>query len=121
MSRRNERVNAALEHGAGGSTLQYGAHVTANGIRQHYLRYGGTGIPLVLVPGITSPAATWGFVAERLGRHFDTYVLDMRGRGLSEGGDELDYSLDACAADAIAFADALGLPDYVFQIGRAHV
>jgi len=96
------------------STYQYGAHVIANGIRHHYIRYGGKGTPLVLLPGISSPAATWGFIGERLGRKFDTYVLDMRGRGLSESGDHLDYSLDACAADAVAVADALSLPDYVF-------
>ena len=91
--------------------LRYGAHVRANGIRQHYLRYaieGQSQQPLVLVPGIVSPAAIWGFVGERLGRTFDTYVLDVRGRGLSEGGPDLDYGLDACAADLRAFAEASG-------------
>jgi N-formylmaleamate deformylase len=96
------------------STFQYGAHVRANGIRQHYLRYGGKGKPLVLVPGITSPAVTWGFVAERLGCDYDTYVLDVRGRGLSEAGPDLDYSLDACAADVEGFVSALGLDDYMY-------
>ncbi|PTQ07769.1 alpha/beta hydrolase [Sphingomonas oleivorans] len=86
-----------------------GANVHANGIRQHYLRYGGAGRPLVLVPGITSPAITWGFVAEELARDFDVYVLDVRGRGLSEAGNHLDYGLDACAADIVAFVDALDL------------
>ncbi|CAO3427205.1 alpha/beta fold hydrolase [Azospirillum endophyticum] len=94
------------------STFQYGANVRANGIRQHYLRYGGGGRPVVIVPGITSPAPTWGFVAERFGRSFDTYVLDVRGRGLSEASDTLDYGLDAMAADVAAFAAALGLKDY---------
>ena len=94
------------------STYQYGANVRANGIRQHYLRYGGKGRPVVIVPGITSPAVTWGFVAERFGRSFDTYVLDVRGRGLSEASDTLDYGLDAMAADVAAFAEALGLTDY---------
>ncbi len=32
----------------------YGANIQANGIRQHYLRYGGQGLPIILVPGITS-------------------------------------------------------------------
>jgi N-formylmaleamate deformylase len=95
------------------STYLYGANVIANGIRQHYLRYGGEGVAVVLIPGITSPAVTWGFVAERLGRKFDTYVVDLRGRGLSEGGDALDYSLDAGAADVVEFADALSLPNYI--------
>ncbi|MBL0420019.1 alpha/beta hydrolase [Ramlibacter sp. AW1] len=102
------------------STYLYGAHVHANGIRQHYLRYGGSdGVrsgrdAVVLIPGITSPAVTWGFVAERFGRQFDTYVLDVRGRGLSEAGEGLDYSLDAQAADLIAFTQALGLARYAY-------
>ena len=100
------------------STFLYGANVHANGIRQHYLRYGGASgeragrDAVVIVPGITSPAITWGFVGERFGRHFDTYVLDVRGRGLSSASPELDYSLDAQAADLVAFADALGLQRY---------
>lgn len=95
------------------STYLYGANVHANGIRQHYLRYGGQGQPLLLVPGITSPAITWGFVAERLGRHFDTYVLDVRGRGLSESGPDLEYNTDSCADDISAFAEAVGLEGYI--------
>lgn len=100
------------------STYRYGANVFANGIRQHYLRYGRPGSgrqqrdAVIIVPGITSPAVTWGFVAERFGRHFDTYVLDIRGRGLSESSDALDYGLDAQASDVIAFAQALGLQRY---------
>jgi N-formylmaleamate deformylase len=91
------------------STFRYGANVHANAIRQHYLRYGDRGPALILIPGITSPAATWGFVAERFGRSFQTYVLDVRGRGLSESGPALDYTLDAYAKDIVAFAAALEL------------
>jgi N-formylmaleamate deformylase len=54
------------------STFIYGGNVQANGIRQHYLRYGGeqhaARPALILIPGITSPAITWGFVAEHLGQ-----------------------------------------------------
>jgi N-formylmaleamate deformylase len=97
------------------TTLQYGANVAANGIRQHYLRYGGAdGVrseraAIILIPGITSPAITWGFVGQVLGRGFDTYVIDVRGRGLSEASSTLDYSLAAQGDDVVAFADALGL------------
>ncbi|MEC3766823.1 alpha/beta fold hydrolase [Cupriavidus sp. SS-3] len=100
------------------STFLYGANVHANGIRQHYLRYGGQAgaraqrDAVIIVPGITSPAVTWGFVGERFGQQFDTYVLDVRGRGLSQAGAELAYSLDAQAADVVAFAAALGLQRY---------
>jgi N-formylmaleamate deformylase len=89
--------------------VPYGAHLRANGIRQHYLRFGGKGPALVLVPGIASPAAMWSFVAARLCEHFDVYVLDVRGRGLSESGDHLDYGLDQCARDLIAFIERLDL------------
>lgn len=88
----------------------YGGNVHANGIRQHYLRYGGEKAgrdPVVIVPGITSPAITWGFVAERFGQQFDTYVLDVRGRGLSSASDTLDYSLDAQAHDLLGFLEAM--------------
>jgi len=94
----------------------FGAHVHANGIRQHYLRHGKPGArPLILVPGITSPAVTWAFVAEALSADFEVYTLDVRGRGLSEAGPHLDYSLDACADDLIAFAEALELSDVVLM------
>lgn len=94
------------------SGLLFGKHVRANGIRQHYLRFGGTGPTLILVPGIASPAAMWAFVAARICEHFDVYVLDVRGRGLSEAGGHLDYGLDACAEDVVAFARQLDLNDY---------
>jgi N-formylmaleamate deformylase len=98
----------------------YGAHVFANGIRQHYLRYGGieAGQPLVLLPGITSPAATWSFLGKCFGRRFDTYILDVRGRGLSSSGPELDYSLDSYAKDVSEFARVLGLRSY-FLLGHS--
>jgi N-formylmaleamate deformylase len=51
-------------------------------------------------------------VAERLGRVFDVYVLDVRGRGLSESTESLDYGLDACARDVVEIANALSLESY---------
>lgn len=94
------------------SHFLYGANVQANGIRQHYLRYGGQGPVLILIPGITSPAITWGFVAERLAERYDTYVLDVRGRGLSARGPDLAYDAETCAEDVNAFAAALKLENY---------
>ena len=64
----------------------------------------------MLIPGITSPAITWGFVGEVFGAAFDTYVLDVRGRGLSDASPSLDYSLDAQADDVAALVAALDLP-----------
>jgi N-formylmaleamate deformylase len=86
-----------------------GGNIFANGIRQHYLRYGGKGRQLIIVPGITSPAITWSFVAERLARDYDVHVLDVRGRGLSQSGADLDYGLDAMARDLAGFVQGAGL------------
>lgn len=100
------------------SHFLYGGHVQANGIRQHYLRFGGDAgararrDPVLLIPGITSPAITWGFVAEHIAEHLDCYVVDVRGRGLSECRPSLDYSLNAQAADIVALASALGISRY---------
>lgn len=84
-----------------------GYNIFANGIRHHLIRYAGPGETMLLVPGITSPAITWGFVAERLAARFDVHVLDVRGRGLSQAGD-LDYSLDAMAGDVLAIIETMG-------------
>ncbi len=62
---------------------------------------------MLLVPGITSPAVTWDFVASRLAQEYDVHVLDVRGRGLSQAGD-LDYSLDAMADDVVDLVSTLG-------------
>ncbi|PUA19682.1 alpha/beta fold hydrolase [Glaciimonas sp. PCH181] len=97
------------------STFLYGENVHANGIRQHFLRFGGRGTPLVLLPGVTSPAITWGFVAERLGEKYDVYVIDVRGRGLSEASDALDYRIEACAKDVSEFVVAIGLQHYALM------
>lgn len=96
-----------------------GGHVRANGIRQHYLHFPGEGRPVVIVPGIVSPAALWTHVGERLVPRFDCHVLDVRGRGLSESGPHLDYGLDACAQDLIAFVEALGLAPQPIVIGHS--
>lgn len=94
------------------NAFHHGANVHANGIRLHYLRYGQRRPdrdPVIILPGITSPAVTWGFVGEQFGQEFETYILDIRGRGLSQQGPSLDYSLDAQAADLVALAAALQL------------
>ena len=85
-----------------------GYNLNANGIRHHLLHFAGEGPDLLLIPGITSPAVTWDFVAERLIDNFNVHVLDVRGRGLSQSGD-LDYSLDAMARDAIEIVNCSAL------------
>ncbi|SNT73396.1 alpha/beta fold hydrolase [Paracoccus seriniphilus] len=91
--------------------MAFGYNLHANGIRHHLMHWQGPegARQMLLIPGITSPAITWGFVAERLAETFDVHVLDVRGRGLSQSGD-LDYTLDALADDAIAIAETMDSP-----------
>lgn len=87
-----------------------GAHLRVNGIRQHYLHFPGPGPCVVIVPGIVSPAILWRHVGAWLSEDHDCYILDVRGRGLSEAGPHLDYGMDACARDVVAFIEAMQLP-----------
>ncbi|MCU4577485.1 alpha/beta hydrolase [Acinetobacter courvalinii] len=100
------------------SRFCYGGNVTVNSVRLHYLRYGGEGHPLVLIPGITSPAITWGFVAEKLAEYFDVYVLDVRGRGLSSSGDHLQYDTETCAQDILGLVEQLEIDQY-YLVGHS--
>jgi N-formylmaleamate deformylase len=83
--------------------------VEANGISHHLLEYGDAGSPTVLIlPGITSPAATWEFVAEPLASEFHVLTLDIRGRGLS-GHPSDGFTLPDYAADVDGVIRALRL------------
>jgi N-formylmaleamate deformylase len=94
-------------------SLGEGAHLRANGIRQHYLHFPGRGPTVLVIPGIISPAILWQHMGAWLAPDFDCMVLDVRGRGLSEAGAHLDYGVDACADDVIGFARTIGLRDAV--------
>lgn len=86
-----------------------GSHRLVNGVRIHYLEHGSDGPPLVLLPGITSPAITWAFVSERLAEFSRVFTLDNRGRGLSSGGPDLGYGLADYADDTAGLIRSLGL------------
>ncbi|GAA4703586.1 alpha/beta hydrolase [Pseudonocardia yuanmonensis] len=77
-------------------------------VRLHLLDYGGSGVPLVIVPGITSPAITMDFVARTLVDVGRPVVVDVRGRGLSDSGDS--YTLGDYAGDALAVLDLFDDP-----------
>jgi N-formylmaleamate deformylase len=76
---------------------------TDDGIRLHGLDYGSDRPPLLVLPGITSPAITMDFVATRLTDLVRPIVLDLRGRGLSDSGPS--YSLRDYGADTLAVLD----------------
>jgi len=83
--------------------------VTNGPARLHALDYGGDRTPLVVLPGITSPAITLDFVARRIGDLVRPIVLDVRGRGLSDGGGR--YTLEEYADDTEAVIRGLELDE----------
>jgi N-formylmaleamate deformylase len=89
---------------------------TDDGLRLHVLDYGDSGdeaggpddrIPALILPGITSPAITFDFVAREVTDLVRPLVLDVRGRGLSDCGD--GYTLDDYARDTEQVIRRLGL------------
>jgi N-formylmaleamate deformylase len=81
--------------------------VEASGLSLHALDFGGDGPPMLVLPGITSPAITWEFVARELRPEVRPIVADLRGRGLSDAGES--YAIDDYAADAHALIGGLDL------------
>lgn len=62
--------------------------------------------PVLLLPGITTPAIGMDFIAREL-TDLRPVVLDIRGRGLSDSAES--FSLESYADDALAVVTALGL------------
>lgn len=81
--------------------------VTHGTTRLHLLDYAGDGVPLLILPGITSPAVTMDFVARELPTTVRPLTLDVRGRGLSDGGG--GHTVEEYAEDAEAVITELGL------------
>jgi N-formylmaleamate deformylase len=82
--------------------------VTRGGVRLHVLQHGAGDDELLVLPGITSPAAVWEFAVEPLAEGRRVHTMDLRGRGLSDKPAS-GYGLDDYAADAAAVVRELGL------------
>jgi N-formylmaleamate deformylase len=81
--------------------------VQSGSVKLHVLDYGGDRRPLLVLPGITSPAVTWDFIVRELRDLVRPIVLDIRGRGLSDTGPS--YAVEDYVADVEAVAGALDL------------
>jgi N-formylmaleamate deformylase len=85
--------------------------IRSGSLALHVLDYGGSGKPLLILPGITSPAITMDFVARHLTDLVRPIVVDVRGRGFSDSADS--YRLEDYADDVEAIVNALGLEDVI--------
>ncbi len=81
--------------------------VDAEGIRLHTLEYGSGEPAILIIPGITSPAITWEFVAVELAPTARVIVLDVRGRGMSDKPTS-GFTLRDYADDVSRVANSLG-------------
>ena len=83
--------------------------IESGDVRLHVLEYAPDNpVDVVVVPGITSPAITWEFVARELARDWHVHTLDLRGRGRSDTPPQ-GYRLPDYAEDLAAVVRSLGL------------
>ncbi len=81
-----------------------------DGLALHYVDYGGDGLPLILLHGLTRYARSWDEIAQPLTDSYHVYALDQRGHGDSDHAS--DYAVTKFSADVAAFAAHLGLSLY---------
>jgi N-formylmaleamate deformylase len=108
----NETLRRSLEHDIEGIAAS-SRRITANGISLHLLDYPGPGRqPIVIIPGITTCAIGWDFVASALREKRRVIVLDVRGRGLSDHPAH-GYGLHDYAGDLAKAIETLQLDEPV--------
>jgi len=84
--------------------------VTANGLRLHYLDYGGDGLPwIVCIHGLTGNAHNFDGVAAHLAGKYHVLSIDVRGRGDSEWGQSTEYLPQNYLTDLSEMMAALGI------------
>jgi esterase len=86
------------------------------GMRFHFTEWGDPAAPdVLLLHGGNQSSHSWDLVSLHLSDRFHVYALDQRGHGDTEWSRELDYSMDAMAADVDAFiADQQLLSPIIF-------
>jgi pimeloyl-ACP methyl ester carboxylesterase len=74
------------------------------GMRFHFTEWGDPAAPpVLLLHGGNQSCHSWDLVSLHLSDRYHVYALDQRGHGDTEWSRELDYTIDAMAADALAF------------------
>ena len=82
--------------------------VEANGLRLHYLDWGGDDLPLLLcIHGYAQNAHSWDFTALALRDRYRVLALDLRGHGDSQWAPDGDYTQPGYLGDLEPFIDAV--------------
>jgi len=86
-------------------TVQYRSrHTVLRGMRFHFTEWGDPDTPpVLLLHGGNQSCHSWDLVSLHLSDRYHVYALDQRGHGDTEWSRDLDYSMEAMAADVLAF------------------
>jgi pimeloyl-ACP methyl ester carboxylesterase len=87
--------------------------IIVGNMRFHYLDWGGSGHPILLLHGGGLTAHTWDVIAVNLRHRFHCIALDQRGHGDSEWSPAIDYGVETQVKDVEGFIAALGLENPV--------
>jgi len=82
--------------------------VTVNGVRLHYLDWGGGGDPLIFLTGTGNSAHVFDQIAPRFTHNFRVLALTRRGQGESDYPNE-GYNLDVLVDDIYHFMNFLNI------------
>ncbi|MEE9285607.1 MAG: alpha/beta hydrolase [Dehalococcoidia bacterium] len=83
--------------------------VQANGLRLHYLDWGGAGTPVLFLHGGNQTAHTWDLVCLQLRGEYRCLALDQRGHGESEAARDGEGSPFVQREDVREAIEAMGL------------
>ena len=87
--------------------------VKVNGINLHYLEWGDTDRPAILMlHGISQQAHSWDFISLPLSVDYRVIALDQRGHGDSDWSPNGNYSTDIYVGDIEGFVGAMGLENF---------
>jgi esterase len=86
-------------------SVQYRSrHTVLRGMRFHFTEWGDSEAPAVLLlHGGNQSCHSWDLVSLHLSDRYHVYALDQRGHGDTEWSRDIDYSMEAMAADVLAF------------------
>jgi len=88
-------------------------YLDVNGLRIHYVDWGGTEKPLVMVHGLDRVARTFDHLAVRLSPAYRVIAVDMRGHGDSGWDPQGRYLVEDHVGDLEGVVQQLGLRDLV--------
>lgn len=108
---------SAFQPPAVAPSVRSGVATGAGGVRLHYLDFGGTGLPMVLLSGAGNTAWIYGDLGTQLARDHRVFALTRRGHGESDQP-ESGYDVPTLAADLRAFLDEMKL-ERVVLVGHS--